>query len=154
MVKRKLICLFLVILSLFVVLGCTDTRIKDNSTLDETVNKIDGEVSKVNVIINEKEYILNLEQNETTKALINLFPKEFTMSELNGNEKYVYLNEALPTASYNPKRINAGDVMLYGDNCLVVFYKSFNTSYSYTKIGHIDNMPDLGKDDVVMRFTK
>lgn len=42
--------------------------------------------------------------------------------------------------------------MLYGNNCLVVFYKSFNTSYSYTKIGHIDNLSDLGNEDVIIKF--
>ena len=42
--------------------------------------------------------------------------------------------------------------MLYGDNCLVIFYKSFDTSYSYTKIGHINNLPDLGNDNVLVKF--
>jgi hypothetical protein len=59
-------------------------------------------------------------------------------------KKYVYLDISMPTNSSNPKRINAGDIMLLGDNCLVVFYKSFDTSYSYTKIDHIDNLPNLG----------
>lgn len=31
--------------------------------------------------------------------------------------------------------------MLYRNNCLVFFYKSFKTSYSYTPIGKITN-PD------------
>lgn len=38
--------------------------------------------------------------------------------------------------------------MLYGDNCLVIFYKSFSTNYDYTKIGHIDNLPNLGDGEV------
>ena len=44
--------------------------------------------------------------------------------------------------------------MLYGNNCLVVFYKSFNTSYSYTKIGHIENLSDLGNKNVIIKFEK
>lgn len=35
--------------------------------------------------------------------------------------------------------------MLYGNNCLVLFYNTFNTSYSYVKLGHIDNTTDLNK---------
>ena len=33
--------------------------------------------------------------------------------------------------------------MLYGNNCLVIFYESFSTTYSYTKIGHIENIDNL-----------
>ena len=76
------------------------------------------------------------------------------MSELNGNEKYIYLNTTLPTNTSNPKHINSGDVMLYGDNCLVIFYKSFDTSYSYTKIGHIDNLDNLGNSNILIKFER
>ena len=44
--------------------------------------------------------------------------------------------------------------MLFGDNCLVIFYKSFNTSYSYTKIGHIESLPDLNKSSIKVKFTR
>lgn len=37
------------------------------------------------------------------------------MSDLNGNEKYYYLDENLPTNSENIGHINAGDIMLYGE---------------------------------------
>lgn len=83
-----------------------------------------------------------------------MLPLELNMSELNGNEKYAYLDKSLPTNSYNPKHINSGDVMLFGDNCLVIFYDSFNTSYSYTKIGHIDNLPNLGNGSIKVIIDK
>ena len=105
-------------------------------------------------IINEKEYIINLENNETTKSLVNYLPQELTMNELNGNEKYVYLDKSFPMNELNIKHINAGDVMLYGNNCLVIFYKNFDTSYSYTKIGHIDNLSNLGNGDIIVKFEK
>ncbi len=119
-------------------------------------NEIDksNEVISVKAIINDKEYIINLEDNETVKSFINMLPQELNMSELNGNEKYIYLDNILPTNSFNPKKINAGDVMLYGNNCLVIFYKSFDTSYSYTKIGHIDNLPNLGNSNITVKFEK
>ena len=123
----------------------------------EFINKyqvINNEVSTMKAIINNKEYIINLENNETVNSLINLLPMEITMNELNGNEKYIYLDNTLPTNSYNPNRINAGDVMLYGNNCLVIFYKSFETNYSYTKIGHIDNLEDLGTENITVNFKR
>ncbi len=105
-------------------------------------------------IINGKEYEIILENNETVKAFINMLPKELVMKELNGNEKYVRLDSSLPIDSYYPGHINSGDVMLYENNCLVIFYESFDTTYSYTKIGHIDNLPDVGKNSLTVRFEK
>ena len=111
-------------------------------------------MSNVNVAINNKKYTLQLEDNQTVTEFLELLPQEYTMNELNGNEKYVYLEENLPTNSSNPKHINAGDVMLYGSNCLVIFYKSFDTSYSYTRIGHIDNLPNLGSENISVVIDK
>ncbi len=106
------------------------------------------------VTINSKQYTIQIEDNETAKEFTNLLPQELNMSELNGNEKYIYLDTILPTNSSNPKHINSGDVMLYGNNCLVIFYKSFDTSYNYTKIGHIDNLDSLGNDSIIAKFEK
>ena len=108
----------------------------------------------INVVINEKTYNAILEKNETFQSFIDMLPQEYNMSELNGNEKYIYLDETLPTKPYNPKHIEKGDIMLYGNNCLVVFYKSFDTPYSYTKIGHIENLPDLGDKNITIKFEK
>ena len=105
----------------------------------------------IKILINDDEYIINIDDNETTKDFVNLLPLELKMDELNGNEKYIYLNNKLKTNSYKPFKIEAGDVMLYGNNCLVIFYKSFD---SYTKIGHIDNLPDLGSDSINVKFER
>ena len=143
--------IILIIISLFVIIGCT--KQEDDSILEnDNKSNINEVISSMKIIIDENEYILNLENNETAISFVNMLPQEFNMSELNGNEKYVYLNNDLPTNSYSPKHINAGDVMLFGSNCLVIFYKSFDTVYSYTKIGHIDNLPDLGNNDILVRF--
>lgn len=40
-----------------------------------------------------------------------------------------------------PGTIHAGDILLYGNNCVVVFYKTFSTSY--TQIGRITNPSGL-----------
>ena len=131
---------------LFFITGCV--------TNSKIVEEGEVKVSDIKVIINEQSYILKVENNKTSEEFINLLPQEFTMNELNDNEKYVYMNNSLTTNSYNPKHIEKGDVMLFGDNCLVIFYKSFDTSYSYTKIGHIDDLPDLGSGSVIVSFNK
>ena len=88
-------------------------------------------------------FTINFEDNQTVAKLQQLFPLTITMNELNGNEKYYYLSTTLPTNSSRVSFINAGDVMLYGNNCLVVFYESFSSGYSYTKLGHIENPKNL-----------
>lgn len=140
---KKIFCTFIIVLSIFFDTGC-------NNTVDNS-RKV---INNMKVEINNKEYIINLEDNKTTKEFIELLPLELNMDELNGNEKFAYLDTNLPTNSYSPKHINAGDVMLFGNNCLVIFYKSFDTTYSYTKIGHIDNLSDLGKNNVKVIFKK
>ena len=106
------------------------------------------------VVINNKEYDINIENNETAKDFIKLLPLELEMNELNGNEKYYYLNQKLPTDPKSIKQIKQGDFMLYGNNCLVIFYKSFNTGYNYTKIGHIYNLPNLNANNIKVNFVK
>ena len=91
-----------------------------------------------------------------TKELIKKFPITITMSDLNGNEKYYNFSKSFPTSSENVANINKGDIMLFGDNCLVIFYKSFSTRYRYTKLGYIKNLEDLenslGKGDIEITF--
>ena len=121
--------------------------------LDENIKESDV-VDKINVTINGIKYEAYLEDNDTVKSFLNILPNEFNMTELNGNEKYIYLDTNLPSNPVSVKHINKGDVMLYGDNCLVIFYKSFDTSYSYTKIGHIENLNNLGNDSVLVKIEK
>ncbi len=104
------------------------------------------------IIINNEEYKITLENNATVLALLKLLPLEMEMQELNGNEKYFYLDSTLPTNSQVPISINAGDLMLYGNNCLVLFYKTFKTTYSYTKIGHISNFEPLNNENIQVKL--
>lgn len=88
-------------------------------------------------------FTATLLDNPTTRALLDRLPMTISMSELNGNEKYYYLLESLPTNSQRPGNIHAGDLMLYGSDCLVLFYESFSSGYSYTKLGSVDNPAGL-----------
>ena len=151
--KKKIMFNLLIIISIFIITGCNSKKTDDEINSIENNNEYYSGVSNsMKIIIDNNEYLVNLEDNDTAADLINLLPLEINMKELNGNEKYFYLDSSLPTNSYKPGHINAGDIMLYGDNCLVIFYKSFDTSYSYTKIGHINNLQDLGNDNVLVKF--
>ena len=112
----------------------------------------------INIIIGSKTFSATLADSETGEAFAALLPLTVTMNELNGNEKYHYLPSSLPTAAYQPGTIHAGDLMLYGNNCVVLFYKTFNSGYSYTRIGALDDPSGLsdalGNGNVSVRFEK
>ena len=111
---------------------------------------------KINLIVNDKTFTATLNRNQTVNELISMFPITLHMSDLHANEKYNYLSSSLTTNSNTPVRINAGDIKLFGNNCLVVFYESFSTSYSYTDLGRVDNVEgfvsELGRGDVTITF--
>jgi hypothetical protein len=111
----------------------------------------------IEITIQNETFPVTLYDNEATKAFVEMLPMTLTMSELNGNEKYSYIENSLPTNAYNPSNINAGDLMLYGSNCLVLFYDSFSTQYSYTPLGKIDEPNSLaelaGNGDVEVTFS-
>lgn len=113
-------------------------------------------MQKARIIVNNKEYDVTLADNETTAQLIwEHFPLEMNMKEMNENEKYFYL----PTeVRFNKevKDIHTGDIKLYGDDCLSIFYKDVKTHYKYTDVGTIDNPlgleEALGEGDVKVLF--
>lgn len=110
------------------------TEQTDKGDSSETLTMID-----VRLTVGNKVFSAKLYKNQTTQALVELFPLTIDMSELNGNEKYYYLLNTLPTASEQPGELHVGDIMLYGDNCLGVFYKTFSSSYQYTRLGYVED---------------
>ncbi|CCY78779.1 cyclophilin-like fold protein [Brachyspira aalborgi] len=119
-------------------------------------NAFGDNMQNIIITIKNKKYEAILYDNSTTKELIKKFPITITMSDLNGNEKYYNFSKSFSTSSENVANINKGDIMLFGDNCLVIFYKSFSTRYRYTKLGYIKNLEDLenslGKGDIEITF--
>lgn len=112
--------------------------------------------NKINIKVGSKTFTATLLDNATSKAFIAQFPLTINMIELNNNEKYAQLPKSIPTNASVPTRIEAGDLMMYGSSTLVLFYKGFSTSYSYTKIGKIDDISGLttalGAGDVKVSF--
>lgn len=122
----------------------------------ENDNNDEMAVRSLTVTIGNTSFVATLEENETARAFTALLPMTVDMSELNGNEKYCYLSQSLPVDSYYPGIIQEGDLMLYGSNCVVLFYETFSSGYSYTRIGRIDNPDELaesvGKGNITVTF--
>lgn len=111
---------------------------------------------KIKIKVNTQTFTATLLDNSSAKAFKEMLPVTMNMIELNNNEKYYNLPNRLPTNSSNPGTVKNGDLMLYGSNTLVLFYKTFSTSYSYTKLGSIDDVAGLeaalGSGNVTVTF--
>ena len=99
--------------------------------------------SKMLIKIGTNTFTATLYDDATAAAFKSLLPMTVNMVELNGNEKYFDLSGSLPTDASNPRIIQSGDLMIYGSNTLVLFYKAFSTSYSYTRLGRINDTKGL-----------
>ncbi|MBD5082881.1 MAG: hypothetical protein HDT34_01725 [Clostridiales bacterium] len=153
-----------IIFILFIFCSCSNYKIPEQTTQAELTKEVSTtikpteETKSIIIKIKDKSFKAQLYNNETAKAFAEMLPLTLEMNELNGNEKYYNLNTALPTDISDIGKINNGDIMLYGSNCIVLFYDSFSTNYSYTKIGYIENPTELadavGNGDITITFDK
>jgi len=101
-------------------------------------------------------FTATLFDNPTTTAFVAQLPLTISMTELNGNEKYYDLPQSLPTNAVNLNIAQAGDLVLYNSNTLVLFYETFSTAYRYSRMGRIDNPTGLatalGRGNVTVTF--
>ena len=87
--------------------------------------------------INDIEVDVMWTENDSVKALKELAKDGLTinMSEYGGFEQTGLIGKTLPSADI---RIDVvpGDIVLYNSNQISIFYN--NSSWSYTKLGHIN----------------
>ncbi|WP_227824710.1 cyclophilin-like fold protein [Clostridioides sp. ES-S-0005-03] len=164
---KKIITLMLTALCSFALLGCTNIpaskqtvkqepknntltatpiSYKEKEVITPTENKpIKNNIITANLKIGDKDFVLKLYNNSSVQALIKKMPLTIDMKDLNKNEKYNYFIKDLPSNAESVKNIKTGDFMLYGSDCLVLFYKDFQTSYNYTKLGYIEDTSKLAE---------
>lgn len=110
------------------------------------------------ITIAERRFAITLADNPAARAFAAQFPMTLDMEELNGNEKMFDLPTALPQNPSRPGTIRNGDLMLYGARTLVLFYMTFDSSYSYTRLGRVDDPTGLeqalGQRGVRVIFSK
>jgi len=147
--------LFFVFLFLVVSLMSCASCFKTSSPSDSS-NNINPNGSKMKLKIGNSTFSVTLYDNATVTAFKSLLSLTVNMVELNGNEKYADLSRKLPTNASNPGTIRNGDLMLYGSSTVVLFYKTFPTTYSYTKLGRMDDatglVAALGAGNVTVMF--
>ena len=112
----------------------------------------------IKISVGGKTFDAVLEDNAAAQEFYKMLPLEIKMNELNGNEKYYRLNKNLPSNDKRAGNISAGDLLLWSSNTVVIFYKSFSSGYSYTRLGKILNPAGLsdavGGGNVAVKFLK
>lgn len=103
------------------------------------------EKARMWMTVGERRFAITLADNETAGAFVAQLPLTLDMIELNGNEKYAEVPQALPSDASRPGTIHHGDLMIYGSSTVVVFYKTFRSSYSYTRLGRVEDPSTLSQ---------
>jgi hypothetical protein len=108
--------------------------------------------------VGERRCGITLSDNAAACAFAALLPLTLDMLEHNGNEKYAVLPQSLPANASRPGTIRMGDLMLYGSDTAVVFYSTFNSAYSDTSLGRVNDpaglVRALGRSGVRVVFSK
>jgi 4-carboxymuconolactone decarboxylase len=145
-----------IILNVFYTIFLLSGSFDKKSTANENSHSDTNKNSQMTIKIGSKTFEATLYDNATATAFKAMLPLTIHMVELNDNEKYADLKQSLPVNAVNPKTIQNGDLMMYGSNTLVLFYKNFSTSYSYTQLGLIENPSGLaaalGSKNVTVTF--
>lgn len=146
-------------------LGCTPyqaaladrQQANPQTTAPQQTTPVQTEANTVTIQVGDQTFSMILADTEAAQDFAARLPLTLDMQELNGNEKYSNLDEALPTEASAPGQIETGDCMLYGDRCVVLFYEDFSTSYRYTPLGKIQDSTGLaqavGSGAVTVTFT-
>ena len=129
--------------------GAAETDIQNNTE--------ENTVTNMNVQVGDVVFSATLEENEAVSALVEMMRESTVvvqMSDYSGFEKVGPLGASLP-ASNSQTTTQAGDIVLYNGNQIVIFYGS--NSWSYTRLGHIDDLTGweeaLGSGDVTVIFS-
>ncbi len=120
-------------------------------------NTEENKVANMNVQVGDVVFSATLEENEAVSALVEMMqesPVVIQMSDYSGFEKVGPLGTSLP-ANNSQTTTQAGDIVLYNGNQIVIFYGS--NSWSYTRLGHINDLTGwedaLGSGDVTVIFS-
>ena len=128
-----------------------------NTAVDNTGSEEEITEMKMTVQVGESTFTATLEENAAVDALVEMMEHgsvTIQMSDYAGFEKVGALGISLPTNN-SQTTTQAGDIILYQGNQIVLFYGS--NSWSYTRLGKIDDLTGwteaLGGGDVSVTFS-
>lgn len=109
----------------------------DNNGNSNNSNEDSSNINSIYATINDNKLEIVLSQNTAVNALLERLKESdiiYTARDYGGFEKVGSIGVSLPTSDTNINA-EAGDIMLYQGNQIVMFYGE--NRYSYTRIGRI-----------------
>lgn len=137
----------------------TESPTADSETAESSETKNTDTEKTLRLKINGTEVAVEWEDNESVSALIDLVSSEgltVQMSAYGGFEQVGSLGQSLPRNDVQTTT-DAGDIVLYSGNQIVVFYGS--NSWAYTRLGRISDRSTadmaalLGNGNVTLTIT-
>ena len=159
---KKLLIVFMTLVLTMSFTACGNTNQppeSESASIDSnhTAGTEDMTDMKMSVTIGEQSFTATLEDNVATRELVEMMkeaPISIDMDDYSGFEKVGPLGRSLTTANQQITT-QAGDIVLYSGNQIVMFYGS--NSWSYTKIGTIDDLSGwkdaLGSGNITAVFS-
>lgn len=150
--KKIIVLLFIVLLTL---VSCGSSKNSGSTTTSK-----EDESMELKLYVNNKLIEVAWEDNSSVKALLELTKSKnviIDMEPYGGFEVVGPIGTSLPSSNKNITT-SCGDIMLYANSNIVMFYGS--NEWSYTKLGHISNMTDneiealLTQSSVRIKITK
>lgn len=127
---------------LLVISGCNAAQSASAIAESPAARTVD---SRIWMTVRDNRFAITLADTEAAREFVAMLPLSIDMPDLNNNEKHAKLPKSLSTNTTLPGMIRNGDLMLYGSQTLVVFYLSFPSPYSYTRLGRVDDPSGLEK---------
>ena len=110
------------------------------------------------LLIGDKKFPFILEDNKAANKLKEKLSIKIKMNGSISHEKYYKFSDSFETNIYSPRTIEVGDILLYKDDHLVLFYETFSSTYSYTRLGKVSSTDGLkealGSGDVTVSWCK
>lgn len=148
--------LFFITAVAFTCLGCTPENTQAEPPA--AAQSAQTQETTMQLTFNGQTYTATLADTPAAAALQRQLPLTLDLRDYNRNEKVGPLPQALPANDEAVGHIEAGDILLWQGNNIVIFYESFKTPYHYTRLGKIDNVEHLkaavGTGSVTVRLER
>lgn len=142
---KKMIRFIMVLAMIMGITACGNTAQlseKDRASTERTNTEKTEDITamKMNVTIGEQSFTAVLEDNAAAHEFVEMMEEEpisIDMDDYSGFEKVGSLGKSL-TADNQQMTTQAGDIVLYSGNQIVMFYGS--NSWDYTRIGRVEDL--------------